>query len=102
MRILIANFVLVCALMSAVLAQQTDSSKDQPSQKKPEAQATKNEKKAPESTTKPAESSASEEHRPDAAKDTASEKDKDKEREILQRAEALGVVAFQPGQKRVG
>src|ERR1700680_3776031 len=79
MRILIANFVVVCALTSAALAQQTDSSKDQPNQKKPEAQTTRNEKKAPENAPKPAEPSASEEHRPDAAKDTASDKDKDKE-----------------------
>jgi carboxypeptidase C (cathepsin A) len=78
MRILIANFVLMCALMSAGLAQQTDSPKDQPNQKKPEA-VTKNEKKAPENATKPPEPSASEEHRPDAAKDTAGDKDKDKE-----------------------
>ena len=78
MRILVANFVLMCALLSAALSQQADSPKDQPNQKKPAAQPAKNEKKAPENATKPPETSAAEEHKPDA---TASDKDKDKDKD---------------------
>src|SRR6202049_3809949 len=78
MRMLIANFILMCALLPVALAQQTDSPKET-NQKKPAAQAAKNESKPTENATKPPEPSASEEHRPDAAKDTASDKDKDKE-----------------------
>lgn len=69
MRIVIAILVLMCALVSAGLAQQTDSSKDQSNQKKPEAQAGKTEKKSAENAAKPAEPAASEEHKPDVGKD---------------------------------
>jgi len=68
MRTLIANFFLMCALLTVTLAQQTDSSKDQTNRKKSEAEAAKNEKKAPEA-------SAAEEHKPDAGKDAASDKE---------------------------
>ena len=76
MRVLIVNFVLMCALISTAAAQQSDSPKDQSNQKKPAA--TKNEK-APDNAAKPPEPSASEEHKPDASKDAANDKDKDKE-----------------------
>src|ERR1700680_1827362 len=78
MRMLIANFILMCALLPVALAQQTDSPKET-NQKKPAAQAAKNESKPTENATKPPEPSASEEHKPDAAKAAASDKDKDKE-----------------------
>jgi carboxypeptidase C (cathepsin A) len=77
MRILIANFVLMCALLSAALAQHADPPKDQTNQKKPEAQAAKNEKKSPEP-------SASEEHKPDAAKESASDKDKEEHYDVTE------------------
>jgi carboxypeptidase C (cathepsin A) len=77
MRILIANFVLICALLSAAPAQQADSPKDQTNQKKPEAQAAKTEKKSPEP-------SASEEHKPDAAKESASDKDKEEHYDVAE------------------
>jgi carboxypeptidase C (cathepsin A) len=81
MRILIANFILMCALLSAALAQQTDSPKDQSTQKKPAAQATKNRKNAPENATKPPEPAAVEEPKPEAVKNAPSDKDKDKDKE---------------------
>jgi len=81
MRIVIANFILLCALIPAVMAQQTDSTKDQANQKKPEAQATKNEKKAMEATKQP-EPSASEEHKPDAG--TPSDKDKEEHYDVTE------------------
>jgi carboxypeptidase C (cathepsin A) len=69
MRFLIANFVLMCALLSPALAQQTDSSA-----KKPATPATKNEKK-PDSAAKPPETPTPEEHKPDAAKDASTDKE---------------------------
>src|SRR5580700_5781219 len=81
MRILIANFVLMCALLSAALSQQADSPKDQPNQKKPAAQPAKNEKKPPESATKPPETPAAEEHKPDL---TASDKDKEEHYDVTE------------------
>src|SRR4030081_3613915 len=81
MRILIANFILMCALLSAALAQQTDSPKDQSTQKKPAAQATKNQKNAPENAPKPPEPSAVEEPKPEAVKNAPSDKDKDKDKD---------------------
>jgi len=76
MRILIANFVLMCALVLSAVAQPTDSPKNQTDQKKPETQTANNEKKkTPENATKAPEASASEEHKPDAAKDGASDKE---------------------------
>lgn len=65
MRFLIATFILMCALLSPALAQQTDST-NQATQKKPPA--AKNEKK-PDNAAKPAETPAPEEHKPDAATD---------------------------------
>ena len=73
MRILIAAFVLMCALVSEAPAQQTDAPKDQTNQRKPEAQAAKNEKKSPENAAKASESS--EDRKPDAGKDAASDKE---------------------------
>jgi carboxypeptidase C (cathepsin A) len=81
MRILIANFVLMCALLSAALSQQANSPKDQPNQKKPATQPAKNEKKPPESATKPPETPAAEEHKPDA---TASDKDKEEHYDVTE------------------
>jgi carboxypeptidase C (cathepsin A) len=77
MRIVIANFIVMCALLSAALAQQTDSPQDQANPKKAQAQATKSEKKPPEAATKPPEPPTPAEHKPDAASD----KDKDKDKE---------------------
>jgi len=70
MRFLIANFMLICALLSPTLAQQADSA----NQKKPGAPAAKNEKK-PDNAAKPAETPATEEHKPDAAKDASIDKE---------------------------
>jgi carboxypeptidase C (cathepsin A) len=58
------------------LAQQTDSTKDQTNQKKPEAQAQKD-KKAPDNAPKPPDTTASPQPKPDAAKDSSSDKDKE-------------------------
>ena len=69
MRFLIANFILMCALLSPTLAQQTDSSA-----KKPAAPAAKNEKK-PDNATKPPEAAAPEEHKPEPAKDASTDKE---------------------------
>src|SRR5580700_7132844 len=71
MRFLAANFILMCALLSPAPAQQTDSA-NQATQKKPPA--AKNEKK-PDNAAKPAETPAPEEHKPDAAKDAATDKE---------------------------
>jgi carboxypeptidase C (cathepsin A) len=76
MRSFIANFILICALLSMALAQQTDSTKDQTNQKKPEAQAQKD-KKAPDNAPKPPDATASPQPKPDAAKDSSSDKDKE-------------------------
>lgn len=76
MRSFIANFILICALLSMALAQQTDSTKDQTNQKKPEAQAQKD-KKAPDNAPKPPDTTASPQPKPDAAKDSSSDKDKE-------------------------
>jgi len=76
MRIFIANFILICALLSMALAQQTDSTKDQTNQKKPEAQAQKD-KKAPDNAPKPPDATAFPQPKPDAAKDSSSDKDKE-------------------------
>jgi len=78
MRIVLANIILICALMPGALSQQTDPPKDQAAPKKPDAQ-TKNEKKAPDSAAKPSESSTSEEHKSDTPKAATGDKDKDKE-----------------------
>ena len=83
MRVLIASFVLMSAFLSARPAQQTDSPNDQTNQKKPATQATKTEKKAPDAT-KPAEPSASEEHKPHAAKDGTSDKDKEEHFDVTE------------------
>src|SRR6202049_4432915 len=71
MRFLVANFILMCALLSPAPAQQTDST-NQATQKKPPA--AKNEKK-PDNAAKPAETPAPEEHKPDAAKDASTDKE---------------------------
>src|SRR3984957_2796269 len=71
MRFLIANFILMCALFSPAVAQQTDSSANQANQKKPSA---KNEKK-PDNAANPAETPTPEEHKPDAAKDASTDKE---------------------------
>ncbi|HSY63519.1 MAG TPA: hypothetical protein VK829_02920 [Terriglobales bacterium] len=71
MRFLVANFLLMCVLLSPAPAQQTDSA-NQATQKKPPA--AKNEKK-PDNAAKPAETPAPEEHKPDAAKDAAADKE---------------------------
>ena len=71
MRFLIANFILMCALFSPAVAQQSDSSANQANQKKPPA---KNEKK-PDNAAKPAETPMPEEHKPDAAKDASTDKE---------------------------
>src|SRR3984885_13835861 len=71
MRFIIANFILICALLFPALAQQTDSS-NQTNQKKPPA--AKNEKKN-DNATKPPETPSSEEHNPEAAKDASTEKE---------------------------
>jgi carboxypeptidase C (cathepsin A) len=76
MRSFIANFILICALLSMALAQQTDSTKDQTNQKKPEAQAQKD-KKAPDNAPKPPDTTVSPQPKPDAAKDSSSDKDKE-------------------------
>jgi carboxypeptidase C (cathepsin A) len=76
MRSFIANFILICALLSMALAQQTDSTKDQTNQKKPEAQAQKD-KKASDNAPKPPDATASPQPKPDAAKDSSSDKDKE-------------------------
>jgi len=76
MRIFIANFILICALLSMALAQQTDSTKNQTNQKKPEAQAQKD-KKAPDNAPKPPDATAFPQPKPDAAKDSSSDKDKE-------------------------
>jgi carboxypeptidase C (cathepsin A) len=76
MRSFISNFILICALLSMALAQQTDSTKDQTNQKKPEAQAQKD-KKAPDNAPKPPDATASPQPKPDAAKDSSSDKDKE-------------------------
>jgi carboxypeptidase C (cathepsin A) len=65
MRIVIAHFILTCALLSTGLAQQADSPKDQ-TNKKSASQAAKNEKKAPETPAS---------DKPDAGKDGASDKE---------------------------
>src|ERR1700733_5726419 len=78
MRILVVNFILMCGLLSAAPARQSDSPKDQPNQKKSSAQAVKN--KPPDNASKAPETPAAEEHKPDA-KDAASDKDKDKDKE---------------------
>lgn len=78
MRILVANIILMCVLLPLVVAQQTDSSTDQTDQKKPAAQ--KSEKKTPENSTKTAEPSAAQ--KPDTAKDTASDKDKEEHYDV--------------------
>jgi len=83
MRVLIASLILMAALLSATLAQQTDSPNDQTNQKKPAAQATKTEKKPPDAT-KLAEPSASEEHKPDVAKDAPSDKDKEEHYDVTE------------------
>jgi len=70
MRFIIANFILMCALLSPSLAQQTDST-NQPSQKKPPA--AKNEKKP--DNTKPPDTPTPDEHKPDAAKDASTDKE---------------------------
>jgi carboxypeptidase C (cathepsin A) len=69
MRFLIMNFILMCALLSPTLAQQTDSSA-----KKPAAPAAKNEKK-PDNATKPPEATPPEEHKPEPAKDASTDKE---------------------------
>jgi len=69
MRFIIATFILMCALLSLTLSQQTDSSA-----KKPVAPAAKNEKK-PDNATKPPDTPTSEEHKPDAAKDASTDKE---------------------------
>lgn len=76
MRLVIANVVLVCALLAGGLAQQTETPKDKNAKKEQAATKTQ-EKKPPENATKPAEATtaAPEEHKPDTAKENASEKE---------------------------
>src|SRR3984893_350797 len=71
MRFLIATFILMCALFSPALAQQTDST-NQATQKKPPA--AKNEEKKPDNT-KPPDTPTPDEHKPDAAKDASTDKE---------------------------
>ncbi len=78
MRLVIANVVLICVLLTGALAQQAETPKDKNAK---QAAAKTQEKKPAENATKSTETTATapEEHKPDAAKDSASDKDKDKE-----------------------
>jgi carboxypeptidase C (cathepsin A) len=79
MRVFIVTFALLCAIAVGTHAQQTNSSNDEPKEKKTKAEPTakaEKEKKASQTAEKPTEPSSAEEQKPAAPKPGA---DKDKE-----------------------